>query len=262
MQNQKVVWITGAGSGLGQGMAIEFAQRGFRTVLSGRREERLQETAHEIEANYPDSTLIEPCDVCQEDSLKGVVDAIHQKWGRLDIAVANAGYGVTGYFEDISLQQWRGQIETNVLGVVATLQYALPLLRQSGGRMAVVSSVSGILASPQVSPYCASKFALVGLCRSLQMELKGSGVSLTHLLPGFVHSEIGQVDNNGVHHPQKKDQRPGFLMWKTDRAAKKMVRAILARKKEVVFTAHGRFGAFIGQHLPGLAGLLQSFRKR
>jgi short-subunit dehydrogenase len=87
---------------------------------------------------------------------------------------------------------------------------------------------------------------------SLAVELHGTGVSVSILHPGFVESEIAQVDNEGRHDPSRIDKRPKNLMWPADRAAKSMADALASRKREHVFTGHGKVGAFLGQHTPGL----------
>ena len=99
--------------------------------------------------------------------------------------------------------------------------------------------------------YTASKYAVRAIGQTLSLELAGSGVSCTTLHPGFVASEIAQVDNQGHYSPERSDKRPAALMWPADRAARVMIDAIEKRKREYTFTAHGKLGAFIGQHMPG-----------
>lgn len=248
---EQVVWITGGGTGIGKALAREFVARGAKVAISGRRLEKLQEAAKDLSAE-DNPVLPVVCDVTDPEAVKSAVEEVVAKLGRLDIAVANAGFGVAGKFERISPEQWRGQFDTNVLGVVYTLQAALPEVQKVNGRLAVVSSVMGKIAMSKSSPYVSSKFALVGLCRSLQLELHGSGVTLTNLLPGLVSSEINQVDNDGVFHPEREDRRPSKLMWSADKAARVMTNAIMRRKREYTFTGHGVLLASLGQHTPGL----------
>lgn len=244
-----VVWITGGGSGIGKAMAIEFASRKSKVVVSGRREEKLQEVVKELEESGA-QVLSVVCDVTQEESIANAVAQITTTWGQLDIVVANAGFGVGGAFETISAEQWRSQMDTNVVGVASTLRLTLPELRKVGGRAAVVSSVMGKFSLAGSSAYCASKHALMGLCNCLRQEINGSGVTLTNLLPGLVDSEIHQVDNNGMHHSDWRDKRPTKLKWSADKAATVMVDAIANRKSEFTFTGHGKVLGFLGQHMP------------
>jgi NAD(P)-dependent dehydrogenase (short-subunit alcohol dehydrogenase family) len=253
--NGKVVWITGGGSGLGRAMAVEFASRGARVAVSGRRLERLEETVSVLEAMGAAGFAV-PCDVNDEQSQAAAVEAIVAQFGQLDVAVANAGFAVDTLFTKISTDQWRRQMDTNVIGAVITVQQALPELRKTGGRVALVASVASMVCYPRGTAYTASKAALraIGLC--LSQELHGSGVSCTTIHPGFVESEIGQVSNDGVFDGERKDGRPAKLMWKAAPAARVMVSAIERRKVEYVFTGHGRFAAFMGRHFPGVVHFL------
>ena len=247
----QVVWITGATAGLGRAMAHEFARRGADVAVSGRREDRLAAVAREVEG-LGRRALAVPCDVTREEEIAAAVAAIVGAFGRLDVAVANAGFGVMGRVESLTMDAWRRQFDTNFFGAVAVARHALPELRRTKGRLAMVGSVAGLLTSPKTGAYAASKFALRAVGLTLTQELHGSGVSCTLLNPGFVATEIGQVDNAGVHDGSRRDARPAGLMWTADDAARVMVRAIARRKREYTFTLHGKFGAFLGQHFPGL----------
>ncbi len=247
----KVAWVTGSSSGIGAAVALELARQGADVALSARRADRLQETARQVEA-LGRRALCVPCDVVDDAQVAAAVAHIVATFGRLDVAVANAGMSVMGKFESLSDDQWRRQIDINVNGVASTARHALPELRKTGGRLALVASVSGLICIPGGSAYCASKFAVRALGLTLSQELQGSGVSCTTIHPGFVASEITQIDNDGHRHPERRDPRPQALMWPTEKAARVMVRAIEKRRREYVFTGHGKVGAWLGQHLPGL----------
>jgi NAD(P)-dependent dehydrogenase (short-subunit alcohol dehydrogenase family) len=236
-------------------MAVEFAARGAKVAVSGRRSERLDETVAVLEA-MGSSGLAVPCDVTDEESQAAAVAAVIERFGQLDVAVANAGYGVDTRFEKITTEQWRGQLDTNVIGAAITVQQALPELEKTGGRVVLIASVASMIAYPRGAAYTASKAAVryMGLC--LSQELHGSGVSCTTIHPGFIESEIGQVSNDGVFDGERKDGRPAKLLWKVEPAARVMVNAIERRKVEYVFTGHGRFLAFMGRHFPGLVHFL------
>jgi NAD(P)-dependent dehydrogenase (short-subunit alcohol dehydrogenase family) len=246
-----VTWITGAGSGIGKALALEVAKHGAIVAVSGRRRANLDEVAGEIE-RAGGKALAVPCDVTDEVSLDAAVATIVRAHGKLDVAVANAGFSVAAPIRALSAADWRRQLDTNVIGAALTAKCALDALEKSSGRLAFVGSVAAFVPGPRVGAYGASKAALRSIAQTLDVELHGSGVSVTILHPGYVESEIAQVDNQGVHDPSRVDKRPKNLMWPADRAARVMARAILARKHEVVFTGHGQLGAFLGQHAPGL----------
>lgn len=247
----EVVWITGAGSGLGRDLALRFAEAGAKVAISGRREDRLAEVVAELEACGAEALAV-PCDVRDEDAVDRAVAKVVDHFGALHVAVANAGYSVVGRIERVSAADWRAQLETNVVGLTNTVRSSLPELRKTRGRVVLVGSVSSFLAMSGTGPYHASKFAVRAIGATLAIELHGSGVSCTTLHPGFVESEIARVDNAGVYDPQRRDARPAKLMWSSERASRVMIRAIARRRREVVFTGHGRAAAFVGRHFPGL----------
>lgn len=258
--SDQVVWITGGGSGLGRAMALEFARLGADVAVSGRRADRLEEVAAAARALGRRALAI-PCDVTDDADVARAAAAVVAGLGRLDTAVVNAGFSVMGRFESLSDADLRRQFDTNVFGAASTIRHALPALRASRGRLALVCSVAGMIATPKGSAYAASKYALRALGQTLAIELHGSGVSCTTIYPGMVASEIAQVDNEGRFSPDRQDRRPSRLIWPTERAAKVMVAAILRREREFTFTGHGRLGAWLGKHVPGLVHLLMTRRR-
>ncbi len=247
----QAVWITGGGSGLGEALAAEFARRGARVALSGRRVDRLNEVAGRIGATGGAAIAV-PCDVTNDDAVRDAAGAVVEAFGGIDVAVANAGMGVVGFFERLSDVEWKQQFGVNLYGLVSTARYALPELRKSRGRLVLMGSVAGLVTRKRASAYCASKFAVRAIGLSLAQELHGSGVSCTTLCPGFVESDITRVDNFGHFDATRRDLRPQRLIWPSDRAARVMVDAVGARKREYVFTGYGKIGAFLGKHFPGL----------
>lgn len=256
----QVAWITGGGTGIGKAMALRFAAEGASVAVSGRREAQLREVVETIEGRGGRALAV-PADVTDEASVRDAVALVVERLGRLDAAVANAGFSVSGPLEKLSADDWRLQLDTNVVGLALTAKHALPSLRETGGRLGLVGSVAGLVAFPNLSAYHASKYAVRAIGQALAMELHGSGVSCTLLEPGFVESEIARVDNRGKHHPERIDRRPKRLMWSSDRAAEAMVNALYGRKREYVFTAHGRLAAFLGQHAPGLVHFVVTRRR-
>ena len=245
----QVVWITGASSGIGAALAKEFVKHGAIVALSARRLDRLKELAKELGK----SAHIFALDVQKKSMVEEVANDLVTRFGKIDVVIANAGYGVVGFMEDLSEEMWRKQFDTNVFGVVWTVQAALPHLKKSRGRIAIMSSVAGKLAFGQGAAYSASKFALMGIANSLYQEVYRDGVSVTTIAPGLVESEISSVDNLGRKHAANLlDSKSQLLKWPTDRAARVMLTAIYHRKREQVITGHGKVAAFLGMHLPSL----------
>lgn len=257
----QVVWITGASAGIGRALALAFAGEGAHVAVSARRQDRLDGVVDEIQG-LDRQALAVTCDVTDEGQIALAVDATVEHFGRLDVAIANAGFGVVGDIATLSADDWRRQLEVNVVGLTQTVRYALDPLRKTGGRLALLGSAAAMIPAPGAAAYAASKAAVRSIGQSLSVELAGTEVSCTTLHPGFVASEITQVDNRGVHHAERRDPRPAKLIWPTDRAAGVMLRAIHRRKREVVFTGHGRIAAFLGRHWPALLHVAMSRSRR
>jgi NAD(P)-dependent dehydrogenase (short-subunit alcohol dehydrogenase family) len=246
-----IVWITGGGSGLGRAMALEFARQGASVAISGRRKDLLDAVAEEIRG-LGRAALVVPCDCTDEAQVVGAVATVVEQFGRLDVVVANAGFSVNGRVETLSADDWRRQLDINVVGCAVTARHAIPHLMRTRGRLALVGSVSGVTYFPGFGAYQASKAAVLALGRTMAMELAPHGVSCTVLQPGFVATEIARVDNQGRHDPSRRDPRPAGLMWEAEPAARKMLGAIARRRVEYTFTGHGRLGVFLGRHAPWL----------
>jgi len=172
------------------------------------------------------------------------------------IVVANAGFGVVGRAQKLTLDDYRRQLETNTFGVLRTFFETVDCLQKTRGRFVIMGSVAGHISTPGGSPYAMSKFAVRALAEALHGDLKAIGVSCTLISPGFVDSDIRRVDNRGGHHPHARDPVPEWLRMKTDKAARLMVNGILRGKREVIITFHAKVIIFMARHLPRLTRYL------
>jgi short-subunit dehydrogenase len=250
-----VVFITGASSGIGAALAREYARRGAELALAARRTDRLDALASELQAKGR-RALVLACDVTREGDLEAAVARTRDAFGRIDVVVANAGFGVVGPVDRLQLDDYRRQFETNVFGVLRTIYATLDDLKRSRGRLAILGSVSGHLATPGGSPYAMSKFAVRALAEALRHELRHVGVAVTLISPGFVESEIRLVDNEGRLKTDSRDIVPRWLRMGADPAARQIVRAIERRKREAVITGHGKALVFVQRHAPWLMSAL------
>lgn len=244
----KVVLVTGASAGIGEALAREAALGGARVVLVARRKERVEAVA----ADLGEAALAVTGDVTRDGDVARAAELARERFGGLDLLFANAGFGVAGKFAELSLDDYRRQFDTNVFGVLRSVQEALPELERSRGAVGVVGSVNGYVSIPGWSAYCMSKHAVRSFCAAVRPELRERGVSLTHLAPGFVESDFRRVDNHNEHQAGARDPVPGWLAMDAPRAARQMLAAVLARRAEAVITVHGKLAVGFARHTPGL----------
>ncbi|MBI3598376.1 MAG: SDR family NAD(P)-dependent oxidoreductase [Nitrospirae bacterium] len=248
-KNRPVVLITGASSGIGEALAIEYSRCGADLILAARRERKLKTLAERLSGDGT-RAVFSACDVTKDGDLERVVLMAQSTFSKIDIVIANAGFGVKGALEEISLSDYRRQFETNVFGVLRTIYATLDALKKSRGRLVIIGSVMGHIASPDASAYAMSKFAMRALCESIRLELAPYDVSVTLISPGFVASEFRQVDNMGKVDETRKETAPKALLMEASQAAQQIARAIKNRKHEAIITAHGKIAVFLRNNFP------------
>ncbi len=251
MFDGQVVFITGASSGIGAELAREFARRGAAVALTARRVDRLHTVAADV-TKIGRRVAVLPCDVTRDGDVERAVAETRAALGPIDVAVANAGFGVVGPLARLTLEDFRRQFETNVFGVLRTVYATLPDLERTRGTLVLIGSVSGHIGVPGTAAYAMSKFAVRGLAQSLRHELGPKGVAVVLVSPGYVVSEIHQVDNAGVYHADTPPAVPDWLRMPTAKAARQIVRATAARRQETVITGHGKAVVFLQRHVPWL----------
>ncbi|TMU98802.1 oxidoreductase [Streptomyces sp. DASNCL29] len=182
----KTFLITGVSSGLGRAFA-EGALEAGHTVVGTVRQEA---DRGPFEALAPGRAHARRLDVTDDVAVRAVVDEVEATVGPLDVAIANAGYGLEGIFEETPLAAVRAQFETNVFGAAATLQAVLPHMRERrAGHLMAVTSMGGLMAVPGMSAYCGSKFALEGMLESIRKEVTAFGIHVTAVEPGSFRTD-------------------------------------------------------------------------
>jgi NAD(P)-dependent dehydrogenase (short-subunit alcohol dehydrogenase family) len=182
MPDQRVVLITGASSGVGQSTAWLLSQRGY-TVFG---------TSRNPDAAKPiPSVEMLPLDVCAAESVRGCVEAVARRGGRLDVLINNAGYELAGALEELSSEEVRAQFETNFFGVIRMVDAVLPLMRrQKSGHIINVGSLSGLAAIPFMGLYSASKCALEGYSEALRHEVRPFNIHVSLTEAGFLNTPM------------------------------------------------------------------------
>ena len=188
MIDDNSVWlITGSSSGLGRALAEKVLQHGYRAVVTARR----PAAVHGLVEHYGDRAMAVGLDVTQSAQISAAVKAAHERFGRIDVLVNNAGYGYIGAIEEGEDAEIRAQFDTNVHGVIALMQAVLPGMRHRGkGHIVNVSSIGGLTTFPNVGYYHASKYALEGLSQTLAKEMAPFGIGVTVVEPGAFRTDF------------------------------------------------------------------------
>jgi NAD(P)-dependent dehydrogenase (short-subunit alcohol dehydrogenase family) len=187
-QTSKTWFITGASRGFGREWSIAALERGDRVAATARD----TSTLDDLVEKYGDAVLPLQLDVTDRAADVAAVQQAHAHFGRLDVVVNNAGYGHFGFVEELTEEEFRAQMETNVFGAMWVTQAALPLMREQGsGHLLQVSSIGGISAFPLVGAYHASKWALEGFSQALAQEVAGFGIHVTLIEPGGFATDWG-----------------------------------------------------------------------
>lgn len=184
----KVWFITGAGRGFGRQFTVAALTRGDRVAATARNPSSLDD----LKAQFGDSILPLPLDVTDREAVRSAVDGAVRVFGRLDVVVNNAGYGLFGAVEELSDAELRTQFEVNLFGALHVTQAALPTLRAQGsGHIIQMSTISGIAGLPNLGGYSASKWALEGLSEALAQEVAPFGIAVTLVEPGLFATDWG-----------------------------------------------------------------------
>ena len=187
---RETVLITGATDGLGKAAALLLAERGYRVFAAGRSaEKRAQLDALARQRKFSLESL--EMDVCNDRSVQTAVASVYQKAGAIDVLVNNAGLVYVGAVEDLRMEDWRRQFETNFFGVIRVTQAVLPEMRERRkGRILMMSSVSGFVTAPTQGAYSASKHAIEALSNALRHELYPFGIHTILIQPGYIVTNI------------------------------------------------------------------------
>ena len=191
----KIAIITGAGTGIGKGIARAFANEGASLVLASRNRAKLDDTALELK-DTPGKIIVIPTDVTVEQQVIALFDRTMDEFGRVDIMVNNAGVFDGGPLEDISLETWQKVVDVNLTGVFLGSREAMRIMKkQGGGRIINIGSISAQVPRMNSAPYTATKHALVGLTKSTALEGREFGVVASIVHPGnvFKESRVGST---------------------------------------------------------------------
>ncbi len=187
---EKVAIVTGSSSGIGYETSLALARDGFYTFATVRNSKKAEKILQVAKKENLNIEIIE-LDVDDEKSISAAIEKIISKKQRIDVLVNNAGWGLFGSVEDVSMKDFRAQFETNFFGIISIIQKVAPIMRKQGSGVIVnVSSVAGRIGFPGSPAYISSKFALEGLSESLRYELGQFGVKIIIIEPGVIKTNF------------------------------------------------------------------------
>lgn len=184
--NGKVAYITGGSKGIGLGIAEAMVASGMKVALTSRTLSAAQAAADQLNTSYPDSALAIESDVRSLASENKGIQQTLDKWGKIDVLIANAGLGHFASIEDMTTEQWNDVIDINLTGVFHSVKASLNALKQSKGYIMTIASLAGTNFFARGAAYNASKFGLVGFTQAIMLDLRHHGIKVTTIMPGSV----------------------------------------------------------------------------
>lgn len=247
----RVVWITGASSGIGEALAVAWAATGAQVVLSARRADELARVAGRCAGGPPAFVL--PLDLTRPQEFAPAAAAVQTRFGRLDVLVHNGGIGERALATETLPAVERAVMEVNYFGAVGLTKAALPLLlARPGGSLVVVSSVMGYLGTPGRAAYSASKHALHGWFDSLRTEVEPRGLHVGLVCPGFVRTNLSRHALRADGAPHASLDRSQARGLPPERVAAVVLRAVARRRDEVFVGGPELWAVRLKRHCPRL----------
>jgi short-subunit dehydrogenase len=245
----QTVWITGASSGIGEALAKAYTKRGDTVILSARNKEKLEALSKGLSG----TSYVFPLDLEQTDTLKAIAEDVIQAAGKIDILINNGGISQRGLALDTSLSTERRIMEIDFFGTVELTRYvAKHMIENGGGKIAVTSSLVGIISSPYRTAYSAAKHALHGYFDGLRAELHDRNVQVTLLCPGFIRTDVSvnALNESGEKLNQMDDAQAKGMS--PDTLAGKIIRAIERGKEEAYFGGYEVLSIYLKRFVPGI----------
>jgi len=247
----KVVWLTGASSGIGEALAYELSEKGAQLILSARRKQELERVKGNCPSGSQPGIRILPLDLEKPDTLQLSTQAAIQIFGHIDILINNGGISQRGLVADTSLAVDRKLMEVNYFGPIALTKYLLPhFIQRREGHYVNVSSLTGKFGTPYRSGYAASKHALHGFFDALRAEQFKNNIGVTMVCPGFIRTPLTLSALTADGSPLNKMDEAQYKGKPADWCARKIVAAIEKGKEEVYIGGREVFGVYIKRFFP------------
>lgn len=263
----KVVIVTGASSGIGLAAAEAFAAKGDCVVLAARNIGKLESTVAALGNRYGKNTelgektvprfLAVQTDVVKEEDCRNLIEKTADVYGRIDVLVNNAGISMRAMFRDLDLSVIKNLMDVNFWGTVFCTKYALPYLLARKGSVVGVISIAGFKGLPARTGYSASKFAVYGFLDTLRVEHLKEGLHVMIFAPGFTASNIRFTALTADGSAQGETPRDEGKMMSAEEVAKRLVKGVYGRKRQIVLTPIGKLTVLLNKFFPRLVDRLE-----
>jgi short-subunit dehydrogenase len=263
----RVALVTGASRGIGAAIAEALAQAGCQVALAARRQDALDDLAQQLRQRYGAEVLTVPTDLSQAGQAESMIEAVVAQWGRIDILVNNAGVGIYGDMAEVRSEDLHDTFAVNFFAPIEALGAAVPHMRRQGDGVIVnIGSIVGKFPQPLGGGYSASKYALHGASGAARAELKADNIAVVLVCPGLTDTDFvshSRVSVPGLEDMQGERHAP-LAGVPAERVARRVVKAIRRREREVYITLFDRLVVLGAQLLPGLFewGLLLATKVR
>lgn len=256
----RIAVITGGASGIGRAIGAELVSRGATVVLADVNADAAEHAARQLTEAGPGKAHPLGLDVTNGPAVVDAYRGVRDQHGRLDLVFNNAGIGVGGLLEELTLEHWDRAIDVNLRGVVHGIHAAYPiLLAQGGGHIVNTASLAGLVMPPIMTPYTATKHAVVALSLALRAEGAPRGVRVSALCPSFVDTPMLDNVNPGLpqtaasRRTRAQVRRVQRRVYPADRLARDVVRGIARNRALIIVPAHARLHAWVARHAPAVA---------
>ncbi len=247
----RVIWITGASSGIGEALAYKLSTQGNTLILSSRKEEDLLRVREHCE--HPGRVMVLPLDLGRSEKMEAITDTAIKMAGRIDMLINNAGVSQRSLISETSLHVYRELMEVNYLGTLALTKALLPhFIEKGGGHFVTVTSLMGRFGSPLRSGYCAAKHALHGFFDVLRMEHEKDGINVTLICPGFVRTRVAYNALTADGSSQGVNDKATGEGMRPEVFVRKMIRAIERGKFEAYIGGREVSGIYLKRFFPRL----------
>ncbi len=255
----KIVWITGASSGIGEAVASEFVNRGAKVIISSPEVDKLNTLKDRFNALRPGSCMVVPLDFLNGHEIPGIVEKVVRQTGRIDILINNAGISQRSFAVETPVEVDRKVFEINYFGTITLTKSVLPhMINNGSGSISVTSSISGKFGFPLRSAYSASKHALHGFFETIRLEHKKDNINVTIVCPGRIRTNISVHALNNEGKPYGIMDAGQAKGMPAEKCAVKIIKAISRKKREVYVGGSEILMVYLKKYLPNIFYLISS----